>query len=348
MGLQGLAFCHAYSAAADGELQQLLSRAAGGDLRGLALLAVGGYGRQELCPHSDLDVVLIHRQRRDVAKVADSVWYPVWDEGIRLDHSVRTPAEVLNVAGQDLRVQLGLLDARLIAGDPEVSDPVVARAKELWRNRAPRWLPVLADQVAARHRQYGDVAFLLEPDLKEAHGGLRDLSGLHAAVLAAPALGRSVSLAALDRARRLLLAARVELHRRSPRAVDRLLLQDQDAVAEALSFADADALMLEVARSGRDIAWASDDLWSRSALWQVTRKRRRWLGGTAGSDGEAYREFDADTQIPVEIESGIGVLGSHGWPRGRRGRSVDGFGSRARPVARPAFGRGLRRTTTSP
>jgi UTP:GlnB (protein PII) uridylyltransferase len=66
LSLQGLAFCRAYSAAADDQLRQLLSDAAQGDLKGLALVAVGSYGREELCPHSDLDVVLIHRQRRDV------------------------------------------------------------------------------------------------------------------------------------------------------------------------------------------------------------------------------------------------------------------------------------------
>ncbi len=320
LSLQGIAFCRAYSAAADARLAELLSDAAGGDLVGLALVAVGGYGREELCPHSDLDVVLIHRQRRDVKAVADKVWYPVWDEGVRLDHSVRTPAEVLDVVGEDLRVQLGLLDARLIAGDPEVSDPVVARARELWRSRAPGWLPVLADQVTLRHRQHGEIAFLLEPDLKEAHGGLRDLSGLHAAVLASPALGRSVDLSSLDWARSLLLAVRVELHRRSRRAADKLLLQEQDAVALALSYADADALMLDVARAGREIAWVSDDLWSRRALWQVTRKRRRWLGGAgAGADGDAYREYDAESQIPLEIEAGIGLSEGTG---GRSGSEV--------------------------
>ncbi len=321
VSLKGLAFCRAYSAAADARLSDLLTDAAGGTLQGLALVAVGGYGREELCPHSDLDVVLIHRQRRDVKAVADSVWYPVWDEGVRLDHSVRTPAEVLTVAGEDLRVQLGLLDARLVAGDPEVSEPVVARARELWRSRAPRWLPVLADQVALRHRKHGDVAFLLEPDLKEAHGGLRDLSGLHAAVLASPALGRSVDLSDLDGARSILLSVRVELHRRSSRAADTLLLQDQDAVAEALSYSDADALMLDVARAGRDIAWVSDDLWSRGALWQVTRKRRRWLGGGVGTDGDgdSYREYDAETQVPLEIEPGIGLSDRTG---GRAGGEV--------------------------
>lgn len=332
VGLQGWAFCQAYSRAADARLRELLSDATGGNLQGLALVAVGGYGRRELCPHSDLDVVLIHRQRRDVKAVADSVWYPVWDEGVRLDHSVRTPAEVLNVAGEDLRVQLGLLDARLVAGDPELPEPVIARARELWRSRAPKWLPVLADQVALRHRRHGEVAFLLEPDLKESHGGLRDLSGLHAAMLASPTLGRSFDLASLDWARSVLLAVRVELQRRSQRATDKLLLQDQDAVAEALSYEDADALMLDVSAAGREIAWVSDDLWSRRALWQVTRNRRRWLGGGGDPDGDAYREYDG-TQIPFEIEAGIGLS------QGTGGRDVGEvvLTADADPVSDPAL-----------
>jgi [protein-PII] uridylyltransferase len=325
--LQGLEFCRAYSAAADAQLTELLLAATGGDLQGLALLAVGGYGRNELCPHSDLDVVLVHRQRRDVAKIADSVWYPVWDEGVRLDHSVRTPAEVLAMAGADLRVQLGLLDGRIVVGDPEAGEAVLARSREVWRNRASLWLPVLSNQVALRHKTFGDVAFLLEPDLKEAHGGLRDLAGLHAAVLASPALSRTAELASLDPARNMLLAARVELHRRSPRAVDRLLLQEQDSVAEALAFRDADALMLEISKAGRAIAWASDDLWSRPALWQVTRKRRRWLGGTKNPDaandvgnaeatGRANhtvkRGADPDAQTTRTVEEGVAISENSG------------------------------------
>jgi [protein-PII] uridylyltransferase len=302
--LQGLQFCKAYSEAADTQLTELLRVATGGDLQGLALLAVGGYGRSELCPHSDLDVVLVHHQRRDVAKIADSVWYPVWDEGVRLDHSVRTPAEVLAMAGQDLRVQLGLLDGRIVAGDPETGEAVLARAREVWRSRAHLWLPVLSNQVRHRHETYGDVAFLLEPDLKEAHGGLRDFAGLHAAALASPALSRTAELASLDPSRNMLLAARVELHRRSSRAADRLLLQEQDSVAEALSYRDADALMLDVSKSGRAIAWASDDLWSRPALWQVTRRGRRWLGGSKPAPPSAS---DPDTPNKRIVEPGVAV-----------------------------------------
>jgi [protein-PII] uridylyltransferase len=118
--LHGDAFCHALAHATDGWLAGLLDHATEGDLNGLALMAVGGYGRGELWPGSDLDVVLVHERRRDVGAIADAVWYPVWDEGVRLDHSVRRPAEVLEVAAEDLRAQLGLLDGRLVAGDAAV------------------------------------------------------------------------------------------------------------------------------------------------------------------------------------------------------------------------------------
>jgi [protein-PII] uridylyltransferase len=104
--LLGDAFCRAYSDAADEWLTGLFNQATGGEGRGMALVAVGGYGRAELCPFSDLDVLLIHRGRRDISATADKIWYPVWDEGISLDHSVRRPSEALELAGGDLRVAL--------------------------------------------------------------------------------------------------------------------------------------------------------------------------------------------------------------------------------------------------
>ncbi len=98
--LHGDAFCRAYAEAADEWLTGLFDQATEGDSRGMALVAVGGYGRAELCPFSDLDVVLLHRGRRDISATADRIWYPVWDEGITLDHSVRRPGDALDMAGR--------------------------------------------------------------------------------------------------------------------------------------------------------------------------------------------------------------------------------------------------------
>jgi [protein-PII] uridylyltransferase len=289
-GLQGDDFCHAYAAEADEWLSGVASRAAGGANRHLALLAVGGYGRASLCPYSDLDVVLVHSGHRDIKAVADAIWYPVWDEGVHLDHSVRRPSEVLSVAGEDVRVALGLLDARLVWGDPKVADPLMEKALSAWRDSlGTRYLPDLQRQMQERHHSNGNVAFLLEPDLKESHGGLRDVNVLQAISAYAPLLSDYADLASLSPASALLTRVRVELHRIAGREQDRLLLQDQDQIALALAFADADVLMAAVSAAGRQIAWVSDDVWRRRRLWDPTptSRRHRRRGAQAPTEGAA-------------------------------------------------------------
>jgi [protein-PII] uridylyltransferase len=272
--LSGDAFCAAYTDVADAWLTELFDRATDGDSRGLALVAVGGYGRRELCPYSDLDVVLIHRGRKNIATTADNIWYPVWDEGIALDHSVRRPNEALDVAGEDLRVALGLLDARVVCGDAKVAESVLVGARDRWAKQKTPWLGVLGDLLSKRHLAHGDVAFLLEPDLKESHGGLRDIAALHAMMLAVPALADFVDTVVVDDARAVLTDVRVELHRRAGRELNKLLLQEQDQVATALGEPDSNALMAAVATAGRNVAWEADDAWRRSNLPGLRSSRR--------------------------------------------------------------------------
>ncbi|MHB1536499.1 MAG: [protein-PII] uridylyltransferase family protein, partial [Acidimicrobiales bacterium] len=261
--LTGEAWGRAYASAADRWLAGLFARACAGDERGVALLAVGGYGRGDLAPGSDLDLLLVHDRKGKVRPVADAIWYPVWDEGVHLDHSVRTVKEVRQAADADLKVALGLLDARLVAGDAALAGEVLRRVADRWQTRAPRWLPEVDLAIRERHRTHGDVAYLLEPDLKEGRGGLRDLSALRHAARVSPVLGdlpadRSLAVAATR-----LAEVRVELQRATGKANNRLLLQEQDLVAEALGMADADALMAEVAGAARTVAWSSDDAWRR-------------------------------------------------------------------------------------
>ena len=104
-GLTGGDLCRAYAAEADDWLAGLLHRATEGRPQGLALLAAGGYGRGELAPGSDLDVILLHNGRRDVAAIAEALWYPVWDQGIHLDHSVRTSVRAHDTFEIDCRRQ---------------------------------------------------------------------------------------------------------------------------------------------------------------------------------------------------------------------------------------------------
>ncbi|HEX3623368.1 MAG TPA: [protein-PII] uridylyltransferase [Acidimicrobiales bacterium] len=266
-GLRGTKFCRAYAAAADAWLAELFADAAAssGGADGLALVAVGGYGRRDLCPRSDLDLLLLHRGRRDRAqlgRLAEKLWYPIWDRGLKLGHAVRTVKEALALAGTDLNTATAQLDARLVAGDPELAADLARRAVEQWRATGSRWLAALGRSVAERHDQAGEVAFLLEPDLKEGRGGLRDVHALHWAESARRILfeGDDEALAA---AHDTVLAVRVELQRRTGKPGDRLLLQEQDGVAEALGDPDADALMARLSAAARTIAWTSDEAWDR-------------------------------------------------------------------------------------
>jgi [protein-PII] uridylyltransferase len=306
-GLRGQEFCRRYAGEADAWLSGLAERAAGDATRHLALIAVGGYGRGSLCPYSDLDVVLVHTGHREIAKVADAIWYPVWDEGVHLDHSVRRPAEVLSAAAEDVRVALGLLDGRLVWGEPRVGEPLLQKARAAWRDRlAARYLPLLQQQMAERRATAGDVAFLLEPDLKESHGGLRDVGVLRAISAFAPLLADYADLASLEGATALLTDIRVELHRMARRGHDKLLLQDQDQVASALGFDDADALMLEVSAAGRQIAWVSDDVWRRRRLWDPTPAPKRRFRRTTPDEATRLTPADLGPDM-VEVDGEIAL-----------------------------------------
>ncbi|MGH3317160.1 MAG: [protein-PII] uridylyltransferase, partial [Nocardioidaceae bacterium] len=158
----------------DGSLRTLLEKAVP-DHTGIALVAVGGYGRREMSPQSDLDVMLLHAPgRADVAEVAEQVWYPLWDSGARLDHSVRTLDQAEDAADDDLRTVLGLLDSRHVAGDPTLTLQLRSRLLARWRAEARRRLPRLQQASRDRAERAGDLAYAAVPDLKESRGGLRD------------------------------------------------------------------------------------------------------------------------------------------------------------------------------
>src|SRR4029450_2159043 len=122
------------TAEADALCQAAYAACSGPDV-GVALVAVGGYGRAELAPHSDLDVVLVSDEGVDLGDLAERVWYPIWDSGSKLDHSVRTLPQMLDRAGRDLRVSLGLLDLRHLAGDPNLTLRLRTTMLAEWRRQ---------------------------------------------------------------------------------------------------------------------------------------------------------------------------------------------------------------------
>lgn len=241
-------------------------------LTGVSLVAVGGYGRGELSPRSDLDLLLLHDgswKAGELSALADRIWYPVWDLGLALDHSVRTVAEARTTAAEDLKAQLGLLDARHLGGDAVLTASLRTAVLADWRTAAPARLPELHAMCEERAARCGELSFLLEPDLKEARGGLRDATVLRAVAASwladAPREG-------LEEARAVLLDARDALHLTTGRATDRLSLQEHDQVAAALGVLDGDALLRKVYEAARTIAYAGDVTWRE--VCRVLRSRQ--------------------------------------------------------------------------
>ncbi|NHI06900.1 PII uridylyl-transferase [Streptomyces sp. KO7888] len=272
---------------------------------GVALVAVGGYGRGELSPRSDLDLLLLHDGRGDqaVAALADRLWYPVWDLGLDLDHSVRTPQQARKTAAEDVKVQLGLLDARHLAGDLGLTASLRTAVLADWRNQAPKRLPELRDLCAERAERQGELRFLLEPDLKEARGGLRDATALRA--VAASWLADAPREGLADAGRRL-LDVRDALHLATGRATDRLALQEQDEVAAGLGLLDADALLRQVYEAARVISYAGDVTWRE--VGRVLRARsvrprlRAMMSGRNGGKPAAERSPLAEGVVEQDGE----------------------------------------------
>ncbi|MDT8915491.1 [protein-PII] uridylyltransferase [Amycolatopsis sp. PS_44_ISF1] len=222
---------------------------------GVALVAVGGLGRRELVPFSDLDLVLVHNGNSRVGEIADALWYPLWDAKVGLDHSVRTPGEALKVASEDLRTALGLLDARPLAGDAELAGRLASAARDQWRRTARKRLDELAESVRGRWCRSGEIAQSAEPDLKHGRGGLRDFAVLQA--LAAAQLTARPGEELLE-ARALLLDVRTELRRELRRERDILSAPEAGLVASELGFGDRFTLARRISGAGRTIAYAVD------------------------------------------------------------------------------------------
>ncbi|MFE2314687.1 [protein-PII] uridylyltransferase [Streptomyces sp. NPDC059441] len=273
-------------------------------LRGVSLVAVGGYGRGELSPRSDLDLLLLHDggDSGAVAALADRVWYPIWDLGLALDHSVRTPGEARKTAGDDLKVQLGLLDARHIAGDLGLTAGLRTAVLADWRNQAPKRLPELQELCAERAERQGELQYLLEPDLKEARGGLRDATALRA--VAASWLADAPREGLAD-ARRRLLDVRDALHLTTGRATDRLALQEQDQVAAELGLLDADTLLRQVYEAARVVSYASDVTWREVGRVLKSRAVRPRLRAMLGGGPKPAAERSPLAEGVVEMDGEV-------------------------------------------
>ncbi|MEL7208444.1 MAG: hypothetical protein AAGK32_09485, partial [Actinomycetota bacterium] len=260
--LHGRQYAEAHSDAVDAWFREVFTEALGTG-PGLALVAVGGYGRRELAPRSDVDVILIHDDLEDYADAAEALWYPVWDRGLKMGYAVVNLEQAELLAREELHWATAFLSARLIAGEEHLLVGLQEATDRVWADPEHDLLDQLADSVHQRHGRFGDVAFQIEPNLKEGRGGLRDLhSMLWAGRVTTDEPGFSVGPQLTADADRL-LEARVALHRIASGTGDVLTLDIQDDVAAALGDASADELMVRLATAARRIAWYSDEAWYR-------------------------------------------------------------------------------------
>jgi [protein-PII] uridylyltransferase len=241
------------SAAVDGALAALAQAAPAATMAGTAVVAVGGYGRGELSPHSDVDLLLVVGRGGEANGALRALLYPMWDAGFQVGHALRTPREAIEFARRDLPAATAILSARLVAGEAALFEELCARRRR-WLERDGRGLVRrIMEATGARHRQADRAGWALAPDLKNDVGGLRDLHTL--AWLAAVA-GGTGQPAGLTEPSELLLVVREALHRRSARKLDRVRLDLQPALAADLGLAGedgADLLMAAVHTAARTV-----------------------------------------------------------------------------------------------
>ena len=219
----------------------------------LALIAIGGYGRGELNPFSDVDVMLLHRQRAKkispyLEKMVEQLLYLLWDSGFKVGHSTRSIKEAIAQANRDMLAKTAMLEARFLAGDAELahefremflSKCVAGHEREYVEMR-------MQDQVA-RHKKFGDSVYMQEPNVKNGCGGLRDYQNLlwmtcfkQGALTTNQLVGKDWLSEAdqhrIETAYDFLLRVRTDLHYTTGRATDILHLSLQEQIARRLNY----------------------------------------------------------------------------------------------------------------
>jgi [protein-PII] uridylyltransferase len=280
--------------------------------QGVALGAVGSVGRGDAGPASDLDLVLIHDGRtnssQQVADLAQRLWYPIWDAGLELDYSMRSITECRQVASKDLAAAAGLLDLHPVAGDAALTQQARAAIYQDWRGAARKRLPELLSASRARAERHGELAYLIEPHLKEARGGLRahmSLSALSATWLTDRPHG------AVDDAGDHLNDVRDAIHLVTGRPVNVLGRHIADEVAELMGFDHPDDLLASLAEAGRTVAYALDttERGARRSLERSGIGSRAWR---ARRRGIAPRHVDVAPGL-IDVDGEL-ALASNGRP----------------------------------
>jgi [protein-PII] uridylyltransferase len=249
--------CRRYSGAMDAVLRALHARArqrylsAAPDLNyRMAVIAVGGYGREELCPKSDIDLLFLHPHKLDryVESITEWMLYPLWDLGLEVGHSVRNVKEAVRMAASDDSIRTSLLDYRFITGsEPFFGDAGKEIEKFLFYSNADKFIEKKIQEMRNRHAKFGSTVYVLEPNVKEGRGGLRDL---HTAIWTArikykchnlvdlrnKGVAPSQTIRAIRHALSYLFRVRNELHFLTGKKTDVLTFEVQEQMADLFRY----------------------------------------------------------------------------------------------------------------
>jgi [protein-PII] uridylyltransferase len=256
-GAGGMEIVSAYTTMMDHLIRHLFATVSGDFIRRFpthnprcAVVAQGGYGRGELNPQSDIDLLFLYSWKISayVESITERLCYTLWDAGLVLGSAVRTVTESINLAEADMKVKTAILDSRFLCGDFALyGEFEKAFEKRLIKRRVTRFIAEKVQESAARHASYGGSVYLLEPEVKEGEGGLRDIHTarwiarvcLNVRDLDALALNGTINvkeLAHLKESQDFLLRVRNELHFSTGKHHDQLTFEEQEKVSGALGF----------------------------------------------------------------------------------------------------------------
>src|SRR5213076_1609546 len=263
----------------------------------LALIALGGYGRGELNPFSDIDVMLLHHQRAteispDLEEMVNQVLYLLWDSGFKVGHSTRSIKEAIAQANRDMRTKTAMLESRFLTGEAEL-----ARAfREQFRSKCvegyeQEYVEMRMQDQVARHKKFGDSVYLQEPNLKSGCGGLRDYQNLlwmtyfkEGSLSTNQLVGKDwlsqSDQRRIEKAYDFLLRLRTALHYATGRATDILHITLQEEIAKRLDYSSgngqlrSEALMRDYYEHTRDIFRVTERITEQFVSGHVTSRTR--------------------------------------------------------------------------
>src|SRR6266702_4656952 len=262
----------------------------------LALIALGGYGRGELNPFSDVDVMLLHQQRAEISphleEMVNQILYLLWDSGFKVGHSTRSIKEAIVQANADMRTKTAMLESRFLAGDSELA----RKFREQFRSKCVEahereYVEMRMQDQVARHNKLGDSVYLQEPNLKSGCGGLRDYQNLlwmtyfkEGSLSTNQLVGKDwlseSDQRRIERAYDFLLRLRTDLHYATGRATDILHINLQEQIARRLNYSPrngqlrSEALMRDYYEHARNIFRVTERITEQFVSGYVTNKTR--------------------------------------------------------------------------